>query len=147
VRDLVHERRMACAAVWLWPMTCGPGSLMRQHKRHVQTKFGTLEVTHVPIRTLDHVNIRTDKLAATWEFYGELLSLTVTTTPGSSDLTKGAWLCVALQRPVVRLATNAGRYGDGKGGARAGKGSGAVHHVAFECTGCDSSFPNLTAFW
>jgi catechol 2,3-dioxygenase-like lactoylglutathione lyase family enzyme len=88
----------------------------------------------MPIRTLDHVNIRTGDVARSCDFYGSLLGLKVTALPGSADLSLGAWLCDNAERPVVHVVSTAAHFGDGADAAPAATGSGAVHHVAFECT-------------
>jgi len=87
----------------------------------------------MPIRTLDHVNIRTAQLRETYAFYAELLGLTLTAPPGRNDTEMGGWLCDQQQRPVVHVAGINAPYGDGKEGTAAERGSGAVHHVAFDC--------------
>lgn len=88
----------------------------------------------MPIKTLDHVNIRTDKIPQTCAFYGELLGLTVTPPPGRSDVSMAAWLCDREQRPVVHIASTEAPYGDGSEGTPAAHGSGAIHHIAFDCS-------------
>ena len=85
------------------------------------------------IKTLDHVNIRTAKLQETYAFYTEVLGLTLTAPAGIGDFKMGAWLCDQTQRAVVHVGSTDARYGDGKEGTPAAQGSGAVHHVAFEC--------------
>lgn len=94
-------------------------------------------------KTLDHVNIRTGKLAETYAFYGELLGLTVTPFPGRNDVEMGAWLCDQTMRPVLHVGSVNGSYGDGKDGAPAERGSGAVHHVAFDCNDYDKMYSRL----
>ena len=95
------------------------------------------------IKTLDHVNIRTAKLKETYGFYGELLGLKLTPSPGRDDVAMGAWLCDQTQRPVVHVAGIDAVYGDGMQGTPAARGSGAVHHVAFDCADYDGMHREL----
>ncbi len=45
----------------------------------------------MPIMQLDHVNIRTNRLAACVEFYGNVLGLTMTPPPMAPDMALGAY--------------------------------------------------------
>lgn len=97
----------------------------------------------MPINTLDHVNIRTDKLQATYAFYGDLLGLVVTPPPGCADVAMGAWLCDRGQRAVLHVASIDAAYGDGQEGTPAGSGGGAIHHVAFDCSDYDAMYAHI----
>jgi catechol 2,3-dioxygenase-like lactoylglutathione lyase family enzyme len=91
------------------------------------------------VRTLDHVNIRTERLADTVAFYTGMLGMVVKPPPGANDTTRGAWIYDGDDRPVIHVGTSASRYPtDGVMGAQeAGRGSGSIHHVALECDGYD----------
>ena len=89
----------------------------------------------MPINTLDHVNIRTALLAETYAFYAELLGLTLSLAPGAKDTGMGAWLYDKSQRPVLHVGGVDVNYGDDSKGRPAKHGSGAVHHIAFDCSG------------
>lgn len=79
--------------------------------------------------TIDHVNIRTDRLDAACAFYEGLLGLTRDAPPGL-DPARFAWLRNAQGQAIVHLATPAA-----EGGASGRAGTGALHHVAFTCDG------------
>jgi catechol 2,3-dioxygenase-like lactoylglutathione lyase family enzyme len=95
------------------------------------------------VKTLDHVNIRSALLEETYAFYVNLLGLTLTPFPGRKDTALGAWLCDETRRPVVHVAHVDAAYGDGKEGTPASRGSGAIHHVAFECVDYDTMHRRL----
>jgi len=79
----------------------------------------------MPAITLDHVNIRTARMAETIGFYADLLGLRAGPTPMSDDITRGAWLHDPDGRPVIHLSELKAAGDDG---------SGAIDHVAFACT-------------
>jgi len=102
------------------------------------------------VTKLDHCNIRTLDLPATIGFYSDVLELKSSFFPGASD--RGAWLYDSTDRPVIHLvavdpgdpagsiAAIRGMRGDGQGGEfdpSMLKGSGAIDHIAFECSDYD----------
>ena len=89
------------------------------------------------VKTLDHVNIRTALLERTYAFYTDLLGLRLTPFPGRKDVETGGWLVDQTERPVVHVAHVTAQYGDGLEGTPAARGSGAIHHVAFDCDDYD----------
>jgi catechol 2,3-dioxygenase-like lactoylglutathione lyase family enzyme len=97
------------------------------------------------VRTLDHVNIRTEDLPATVAFYTGVLGMIVKPPPGAPDNYRGAWIYDGDDRPVIHVGTSASRYPtDGvMGSQEAGRGSGAIHHVALECDGYDELLAKL----
>lgn len=76
------------------------------------------------VNALDHVNISTSDLDASARFYAEILNLDVRAAPGL-PLDGFRWLHDSHDRPIVHL-----RKLDNEGGA-----TGAIHHVAFACSG------------
>ncbi|WP_157217486.1 VOC family protein [Flavisphingomonas formosensis] len=98
---------------------------------------------------LDHCNIRTLNLDATIGFYSDVLELKPSFFPGSSG--QGAWLHDSTDRPVIHLvaidpddpagsiAAIRGMRGgqDGDFDPSMLKGSGAIDHIAFECSDYD----------
>ena len=83
------------------------------------------------IRKLDHYNMVTARLDETVRFYTQVLGLTNGPMMGSHKF--GAWLYDTTDRPVVHLV---GIDPDEMPAAgRAVTGSGAIDHVAFECSG------------
>jgi len=92
------------------------------------------------IRTLDHVNIHTPRVAETLRFYGDLLGMRAAPPPGSDDMARGAWIYDPEGRPVVHVVSS-----ELVEGSVAGEGSGRVHHVAFECSDYDAMRADLEA--
>ncbi len=99
------------------------------------------------IRKLDHYNMLTSRLDETVQFYTEVLGLTNGPMMGSQKL--GAWLYDTDGRPVVHLVgidpddpeealdRTRDRLGPLAGSLEPHdlQGSGAIDHVAFECSG------------
>jgi catechol 2,3-dioxygenase-like lactoylglutathione lyase family enzyme len=103
----------------------------------------------VTIRKLDHVNIRSERVAETLAFYTEVLGMTCKPPPGRPDMTLGAWIYDDEDQPVIHLGGFAGRYpGDGvlKNGQTPALGGGAIHHVALECSDYDGTVAKLKSF-
>ena len=98
------------------------------------------------IRKLDHCNIRTGKIDETVRFYSDLLGLRDGPFPG--DRKFGAWLYDTTETPVLHLIAvdpDNRREAFDRVKKRLGplggsldefvlQGSGAVDHIAFECT-------------
>ena len=96
----------------------------------------------MPVHALDHVNIVTDQLEATADFYCDVLGLTRGARPDFGA--KGYWLCDTSDQAIVHLmefvpgsATVAGHVPGDK--------TAAVHHVALRCTGFDETLERLSA--
>jgi catechol 2,3-dioxygenase-like lactoylglutathione lyase family enzyme len=68
------------------------------------------------VRKIDHVNIRTPRVADTVRFYVDLLGMKAVPRPGTEDMASSAWLCDATGQAAIHV------------------GSGRVHHAAFECS-------------
>jgi len=93
------------------------------------------------VNALDHVNIVTADVPASAEFYQALLGFTPDPRmPWNPE--RGAWLCDREGRPIVHLNNVAlDRPMD-----RAfvdGSETGAIHHVALNCTGYDEMIERL----
>jgi catechol 2,3-dioxygenase-like lactoylglutathione lyase family enzyme len=100
------------------------------------------------VRTLDHVNIRTERLAETVEFYAERLGLACRPAPGRPDTSQGAWFYDGEDRPVIHVGTFNVRYPTDEvmpEGLVPGRGSGAVHHIALECDGYEEAVDRFKA--
>jgi catechol 2,3-dioxygenase-like lactoylglutathione lyase family enzyme len=95
--------------------------------------------TKMKVRTLDHVNIRTDCLDETVAFYTNFLGMSCRPPPGMKEGGRGAWIYDGDDRPVIHVGTFGARYpGEAEhGGLEPVTGSGAIHHVALECLGYD----------
>lgn len=77
--------------------------------------------------SIDHINIRTDRLEESCAFYERLLELTRDAPPGM-DPTRFVWLRNRDGRPIIHIATPAEEVGISPAG------TGHLHHVAFTCT-------------
>jgi catechol 2,3-dioxygenase-like lactoylglutathione lyase family enzyme len=98
------------------------------------------------IRTLEHFNIRTERLAETLQFYTEVIGLRDGERPGNPPRSTGAWLYNADEVPVVHVTAfdrnDAERLAWineylGYRDIDSLHGSGAVDHMAFLGEGYD----------
>lgn len=86
------------------------------------------------VNALDHVNIITDDLHGTARFYAELLDLEVRDGPPPFTPDQVQWVYDDAGRPIIHV--NAlGAFQVFERDARPGPATGAVHHVAFNCSG------------
>jgi len=100
----------------------------------------------MPVRTLDHVNIRTADVPGTVAFFRDVLGLEARAAPGSPDIDHGCWIYDPGERPIIHIGPVDGRYpSDGAMPFAASRGSGAVHHVALECDGLPDMLKRLEA--
>lgn len=91
---------------------------------------------------IDHVNILTDHLESTVQFYERLMGLTRTENPAIGMGFKGAWMRDAHGNAIIHLVWKdpaMDRYADYQPGAS----TNAVHHVAFKCQGFEDTVDNL----
>ena len=91
---------------------------------------------------IDHVNILTDNLDRTAQFYERLLGLTRTENPAIPADFKGAWMRDGHGNAIIHLVWKdpaMARYADYTPGAP----TNAVHHVAFKCSGFDEAIAKL----
>ncbi len=99
------------------------------------------------IDRLDHVNIHTDRLDETVRFYEDVMGLTKGLAPGL-DLEMTAWMFDG-DRALIHLGMAGSILGEAKKDSPAGAppapppGSGAVHHVAFNCRDYDAMIDRL----
>ncbi len=97
------------------------------------------------VNGLDHINIVTEDLAGTARFYAELLDLEVRDGPPGLDPAKVQWAYDRQGRALIHLnATDAFQPFAGRD-ARALETTGALHHVAFNCTGHEAMVARLDA--
>jgi len=95
------------------------------------------------VKNLNHVNIQTRDMAGTIRFYSELLGLEARTAP-QRDPSERQWLYDTRGMAVIHLNL----FGTDNTIARdvqPGGPTGAIHHVAFECTGLDEMVGRLKA--
>lgn len=100
------------------------------------------------VQRLDHVNIRTERLAETLTFYTDVLGMICKPPPGGRDTSRGAWIYDSQDAPVIHVGGFGAAYpGDGTltTGQNPANGGGAIHHVALECTGYDELLARLSA--
>lgn len=89
---------------------------------------------------IDHVNILTDHLDDTAQFYERLMGLTRTENPAVGF--KGAWMHDSHGNAIVHLVWKdpaMDRYAAFEPGAS----TNAVHHVAFNCAGFEETISRL----
>ncbi len=84
---------------------------------------------------VNHINIVTGDLAATCEFYEQLLGMTAQKNPFAMEGFDGRWISDAQGNPIVHVqAYNAERHGELKRGL-----NGALDHVSLTCQGFDDT--------
>ncbi len=81
---------------------------------------------------LDHVNIRTVRLADSIAFYGDVLGFAVVPPPMTTDMTKGAYVQDDEGHPVVHLVAS-DAVPDAPGPVRGKAMRGMVDHFALRC--------------
>jgi catechol 2,3-dioxygenase-like lactoylglutathione lyase family enzyme len=86
------------------------------------------------VNALDHVNIVTEDVAGTARFYADLLDLQVRDGPGGMRPDLVQWVYDDAGRPIVHVNA-VGAFQPFPRDSRPGPTTGAVHHVAFNCTG------------
>ena len=96
------------------------------------------------VNALDHVNIITDRLDETAEFYRALLELDRRDAPAPLTPQQAQWMHDAGGRPILHLnAIDCPRAFDRA--VEPGALTGAVHHVALNCTGYDAVLRRVIA--
>ena len=99
----------------------------------------------MPITGLDHINIRVDDVLATLNFYRDVFGMAATGMTQAEPNADGGWLRDASGDPVIHVGSTAAAYpNDDKHPRVAAVGSGAVHHIAFNCTDHDAMAERLT---
>ncbi len=88
------------------------------------------------VNALDHVNIITDRLDATAEFYESLLGLERRNAPAPMTPQNAQWMYDGQGRPIVHInAVDCPRAFERD--VEPGSLTGAIHHVALSCSGYD----------
>ncbi len=93
---------------------------------------------------LDHINIRTARLAESIEFYGSLLGLSMQPPPTCTDLKRGAYGCDAAGNPILHLV-GTDRVADGAEPVRGAAQRGMIDHLALRASDPDSYAERLAA--
>ncbi|MDI7775522.1 VOC family protein [Asticcacaulis sp. EMRT-3] len=94
------------------------------------------------VKHLDHFNIQTRDMAGTIAFYHDLLGLVARGAP-RRDPSERQWL-YAGERAVIHLNLF-GTDNTIPRDVQPGAGTGAIHHIAFECDGFDEMLALLKA--
>lgn len=96
------------------------------------------------VNALDHVNIITDRLDETAEFYRALLGLDRRDGPPPLTPQNAQWMHDASGRPIIHInAVDCPRAYDRE--VQPGSLTGAIHHVALNCSGYDTVLERITA--
>lgn len=96
------------------------------------------------VNWLDHVNVITDKLDATAEFYKALLNLERRDAPAPLTPQSAQWMYDAGGKAIVHInAVDCPRAFDRE--VQPGSLTGAIHHVALNCTGYDEVIARVEA--
>ena len=96
------------------------------------------------VEALDHVNIITDKLHETADFYGKLLGLVRKDAPPPLTPETATWMFDAQNRAIIHINSLDCRrtyHRDVEPGSL----TGAVHHVALKCVGYEEVKGRLDA--
>lgn len=99
----------------------------------------------MPITGFDHVNIRTMNVAGTLGFFRDVLQMKIRPFPGRTDTELAGW--VLDQNDVVVVHVNHGQEvypTDATSPWSPIQGSGAVHHVALNCSEYEATRKRLT---
>lgn len=96
----------------------------------------------MPVNAIDHINIITDKLDQTIQFYASVLDLRYADTPAAAKGFKGAWMYDSADNAIVHIIW---KNPDSEFGTEhePGQPTAAVHHVAFSCSDYDSTIAKL----
>jgi len=98
----------------------------------------------VNVEALDHVNIITDRLDETAEFYGRLLGLVRKDAPPPLTPETATWMFDAENRAIIHInSLDCYRTYDRE--VQPGELTGALHHVALRCTGYEEVKDRLDA--
>ncbi|QGP80506.1 VOC family protein [Sphingobium sp. CAP-1] len=88
----------------------------------------------MPVRTLDHVNIRTPDVPGTTAFFRDLLGLDARPAPGADHIDRGCWIHDPAGHPIIHIGPADAAYpSDAMHPFAPARGGGAVHHVALLC--------------
>ncbi len=85
------------------------------------------------VNGLDHVNIQTRSLAATVRFFADVLDLRAGDPPPGLDPARIQWMFDGAGRALFHLSTPGSLLGEA--GAAIGRDTGALHHIALDCSG------------
>jgi catechol 2,3-dioxygenase-like lactoylglutathione lyase family enzyme len=100
----------------------------------------------MPVHGLQHVNIRTPDLEGTLAFFRDVLLMRPAPSPNRTSMEDGAWIFDANDQAVVHVARIGIPYpSDEVMPFRESRGSGALHHVALQCSDFDGTLARIKA--
>jgi catechol 2,3-dioxygenase-like lactoylglutathione lyase family enzyme len=100
----------------------------------------------MPVRKLDHVNIRTGDVPGTASFFQDILGLRAEAAPGAKSIDHGCWIHDPDGRAIIHIGPIDAAYpSDDAFPFTPAQGSGAVHHVALECDDLPAMLRRLDA--
>ena len=92
------------------------------------------------VNGLDHINIQTRALADTVRFFADVLDLAPGNPPPGLDPARIQWMFDGSGRPLFHLSTPGSLLSTGES---EGPGTGALHHVALDCSGYGAMIERL----
>ncbi|MXO65403.1 VOC family protein [Altericroceibacterium endophyticum] len=96
------------------------------------------------VESLDHINIITDRLDETAQFYAELLDLERRDAPPPLTPDNATWMFDAAERAIIHInSVDCPRAYDRD--VQPGSLTGALHHVALKCEGYETVLDRLKA--
>ena len=96
------------------------------------------------VNALDHINIITDRLDETAEFYRSLLDLERRNAPAPLTPQTAQWMFDAGGKPIIHInSVDCPRAFERT--VEPGSLTGAIHHVALRCSGYDDVMARITA--
>lgn len=96
------------------------------------------------VNRLDHVNIITDQLDATADFYSALLGLERRNAPPPLTPQNAQWMYDAAGLAIIHInSVDCPRTFDRA--VHPGAETGAIHHIALNCTGYDETMARIAA--
>lgn len=100
----------------------------------------------MPITGFDHVNIRTMNVPATLGFFRDVLQMKIRPFPGRADTESAGWVLDSNDAVVIHVNHGTEVYPtDAQSPWSPVEGSGAVHHVALNCSEYQATRKRLAA--
>lgn len=98
----------------------------------------------MPVIGLDHVNVRTADVASTLAFFRDVLGMAVVPPPGLAGTERSGWVLDQDGRAAVHVgALDLAYPADKDTPAAPVRGSGAIDHVAFNCSAYEETRERL----
>jgi catechol 2,3-dioxygenase-like lactoylglutathione lyase family enzyme len=94
------------------------------------------------VKSLDHFNIQTQDVAGTARFFADVLELRAGPVFPGAEMAAVTWMFDAAERPLVHITLPGMTFSE-DAGRPIGEDTGALHHVAFECSGHDAMLARL----